>query len=133
MVDKARRNWCPFCRLQRCFSAGMNVAAVQQERGPRKPKLHDRPSHILPIRSKLKRALRSRNTITSPSIYNNFNVNHGILVQILVTCVKQAKLNEYFGAFSEQQQENTLRKVWSECFILKAAHWPINISSFVEK
>uniref|UniRef100_A0A182SFW3 Nuclear receptor domain-containing protein n=1 Tax=Anopheles maculatus TaxID=74869 RepID=A0A182SFW3_9DIPT len=127
-VDKARRNWCPFCRLQKCFLVGMNATAVQQERGPRKgrklvsQKLHTRKLSAGGERPK--KVLHGTDT-------DGFSVQ--ILSQVLMACIRQVRHNEHFAIFSRLQQNEILRHVWYECFLLRVANWSIDISSLVER
>ncbi|XP_055699876.1 retinoic acid receptor RXR-alpha-A [Phlebotomus papatasi] len=84
VVDKARRNWCPYCRLQRCFSAGMNVAAVQEERGPRKPR-------------KLTGSLLSEKRSNNTKLLIVFNTKADLvelnLLETLILCRKEFSTN----------------------------------------
>lgn len=55
-----------------------------------------------------------------------------MLIQILLTCLRQAEANECFRMVPRNQGNVILRSVWSELFVLKASHWPIDIIAAVE-
>lgn len=106
--------------------------AVQEERGPRKhKKLRDvkldssigQPSVMVPSN------LCDHGQLAQPIE----GLQHQILAQILITCMKQARNNEHFRHFSKCQQNVILKNVWSECFVLRASHWSIDIGNIVEK
>lgn len=84
----------------------MSVTSVQQERGPR---------HLKILKS-------------FPQ-----NSDRNVLTQILLTCLRQAQQNHpQFALISKTQLDLILRHVWCELFVLRASHWPIDISNALE-
>lgn len=116
------------------------MEAVQQERGPRKPKTHQQilglhhphhyvrtttqpsssftTSHQTYVYGKISSSL---NTITNP-IYE-------IAAQILLSAIKQVRCNSGFGALSRTSQNRILSQLWAPLFVLRATHWPSSSSS----
>lgn len=114
--------------------------AVQEERGPRKSKSLSMNTARLAVRQRQRgpavEALQSKPSTTQLVAHqspNGGNLHHQILVKILVACVQTALGNEHFRRLDASLQYRQLRHVWSECFVLRAAHWSINVGAIVDQ
>ena len=95
---------------------------MQDERGPRKPKsstYYEKDVHTATV-------------VTSTTISDDL-LQHQILAKILISCISQSRTNEVLQCFSKNQQDAILRNVWSECFVLRASHWSIDINEIIER
>lgn len=101
----------------KCFLYNCTITifpAVQEERGPRKPKACFNPKHIC-------------NKIPTPSVTNFAPVHphQELAAQILLVATRQARFNSGFGLLNRDSQNEILRYLWAPLFILRAAFWPI--------
>lgn len=105
---------------------------MQEERGPRKQK----PIIQSNIFDEAKTSIFPSSILSKAgtlSVESNQTLNFNVMAQILVACVKQAKLNEHFQQLGVQQQNAILKNVWTECFVLRASHWPIDIAPIIDR
>lgn len=88
--------------------------AVQEERGPRKPKMQS--FAIRDSSSAFSRVLRN-----SKSVNFDLNPQHELTAQIFLVAVKQARNNTGFGVLNRLSQNTILSNLWGPLFLLKAA------------
>ncbi|KAK0083518.1 hypothetical protein PV325_008672 [Microctonus aethiopoides] len=149
-IDKARRNWCPHCRLRKCFSVHMNISAVQEERGPRRRNKVSSTSTTLTWNSSesftcifgsknLSLQMKDVEKIQSDTLRSSLSgapriispdetIYYEIAAQIFLSAIRDARRHTDFSTMNIVDQNSMLRENWAAMFILRAATWPLDLT-----
>ncbi|ERE83690.1 hepatocyte nuclear factor 4-gamma-like protein [Cricetulus griseus] len=118
VVDKDKRNQCRYCRLRKCFRAGMKKEAVQNERDRISTRRSTFDGSNIPSINTLAQAeVRSRQiSVPSPSANTDINVKKIASISDVCESMKQQLLvlvewAKYIPAFCELPLDDQVRRL----------------------